>query len=1146
MRFYTFLLFFLICGSFSFSQEIPSNYRTKKVAVQDTIVIDSVNINNSFFKLYDNQGEKIDSSFYNVDYENALLLLKQHFLPPSDSIVIEYLRYPDFLTKKYRLLDRSLIVDGPVDLNDRYVLKEPESISPELFDGLTTSGSISRGITVGNNQNAVLNSQLDLQVSGKISNDILLSASIRDANIPLQESGYSQRLDEFDQIFIELQSKNWNIRAGDVDLINTDSYFMQFTKKIQGVSLNATINHKNAATQIFGAGALVRGNFTQSQFQGQEGNQGPYKLLGPNDELFILIVSGSERVYVNGLPLQRGENNDYVIDYNAGEIIFTSKYPITSDMRITVEYQFTNNNYTRFIAYAGATHKTNTFTLGTYLYSESDAKNQPMQEDLTEEQGRILVAAGDDPSLMNAPSAIPASFSENRVLYRKETLNNEEIFVFSTNPEDELFSVRFTNVGTNQGNYILNTTIAGGRVFEYIPPANGIPQGSYEPIVPLNAPTRLQIAVLNGFYNPSDKTTVSFEGAVSANDLNLFSNIDDSDNTGLAGRVSLKQNLFNKAWKSNFHGSFDYIQKEFRNMEGLYQVEFSRDWNLPNRPNNQLQNLSGLLGDQQLLKSGIAFYHPSKGNASYQFEFLDFKEFATGTRHLINTDLILDKFHIQGNASLLKNDAITSSSTFFRLFSRTTYSFHKAWAGVNVRLEDNRQRAKSNDSLTPISQRFNEYGSFFGVGDSTKTFIEVGYKYRINDSIQLNKLAKVNTSKTYYLNSKLLSNESTNLAAFISFRDFENTDPDISNEKSLNSRVLYNQFLLKKMVAVNTVYETNSGTLPQQNFTYIEVDPGQGAFTWNDYNNNGIQELDEFEEALFQDEATYIRVLLPNQIFIKTHQNKFSQSITMNLAKWSNSNGIKKFFSHFYNQSAYLIDRKIRREGDNFNLNPFNANKDDLLGLNQNFRNVLFYNRGKQNYTTSYTYLRTKSKSLLITGSQENILESHQLQFSHKLNTFWLINLTGISSIAESISENFTSRNFDVVSMSLSPKISYLATQNSRFSVFYEFESKENQLGNMETLIRQNFGVSFSYANEQKVSISGAFNFFKNNFEGNAFSPVGYQLLEGLQPGNNFTWNFLAQKRLTKFLDLNLSYFGRKSEGSDTIHTGTIQLKAYF
>ncbi len=64
--------------------------------------------------------------------------------------------------------------------------------------------------------------------------------------------------------------------------------------------------------------------------------------------------------------------------------------------------------------------------------------------------------------------------------------------------------------------------------------------------------------------------------------------------------------------------------------------------------------------------------------------------------------------------------------------------------------------------------------------------------------------------------------------------------------------------------------------LPQQDFTYVEVEAGQGAYTWIDYNENGIQELEEFEIAQFQDQGSYIRVLLPNRVFIKTHQNRLS------------------------------------------------------------------------------------------------------------------------------------------------------------------------------------------------------------------------------------------------------------------------------
>ena len=93
----------------------------------------------------------------------------------------------------------------------------------------------------------------------------------------------------------------------------------------------------------------------------------------------------------------------------------------------------------------------------------------------------------------------------------KEIINTVEAFVFSNNPDDELFSVRFSLVGENQGNYILSSINAISNIYEYVEPVAGIPQGNYEPIVQLIAPTKLQIAVVNGSYKPTEKTTVNFE-----------------------------------------------------------------------------------------------------------------------------------------------------------------------------------------------------------------------------------------------------------------------------------------------------------------------------------------------------------------------------------------------------------------------------------------------------------------------------------------------------------------------------------------------------------------------------------------------------------------------------------------------------------
>nr|WP_245243711.1 hypothetical protein [Mariniflexile gromovii] len=1122
------------------SQNPVSNYRTKKVAVNDSIVIDSVSINSNYFSIKTKYNTVIDSSFYRVDFKKALLIFVQPV--ETDSIIINYLKYPEFLTKTYQQLDDKIIVKNTDNLQKLYQLSQPNDSKNYIpFDGLTTSGSISRGVTIGNNQNSVLNSELDLQISGKLSEKVSLRASIQDANIPLQESGYSQRLDEFDQVFIELYSDQWNIRAGDIDLQNTDSYFANFSKRVQGLSVNVKLGDEDAQTNVFGAGALVRGQFTRSTFKAQEGNQGPYKLQGQNGELFVLIVSGSETVYVNGIVAQRGEDKDYIIDYNAGEIIFNSTFPMTSEMRITVDYQYSERNYSRLVAYGGGRFESQKLNIGVSVYSENDAKNQPLQQNLSEAQVQILTNAGDDRTQMVAPSEVLESYSDNRILYKKELIGGVEAFVFSNNPDDTLYRVTFSQVGANQGDYVLQSSNAINNIYEYA----GTLQGNYAPIVQLIAPTKLQIAVVNGNYTPTEKTDVGFEIAASKNDLNLFSSLDDGNNNGFAGKLKVSQDLIenDSLWNLNVFADGDFIQKNFKTIERLYNAEFNRDWNLDDT--SSTSNI--ILGNQSLITSGLRLNHAKKGFATYQFEHLGYSENFNGNRHVFNANLMLHKFRIASYSSFLNATSNTNTSTFLRSSNTVAYSMEKSWLGTKLAIEDNEQKTVDTQELTDLSQKFKSYEVFFGVGDSTKIFTEIGYKNRVNDSIRNNQLQKVNTSNTFYLDTRLVQNTNTNLSLFANYRTLKSADEGIDDEKSINSRLQFNQKLFKQLVQWNTLFETNSGTLPQQDFTYVEVEPGQGTYTWIDYNENGIQELEEFEIAQFQDQGKYIRVLLPNQVYIKTHQNRLSQTLTINPSQWSVSeNKTQKFWSHFYNQTSYLVDRKLKRKGSGFNLNPFESDEENQLGLQLNFRNVLFFNRGKQHYTTSYTFLSNRTRNILSIGFIENGLKSHQFNFNHKIAQSWLITLQSDFGTNESLSENFVSKNYNFDESRFNPKLSYLFNDNSRFDIFYQHASKENTIGGLETLNQQKYGTSFTFAGSPKNSIIGEFNFFSNTFEGNANTPVSYQMLEGLQPGKNFTWSLLAQKKLTDFLDLNLSYFGRKTETSRTIHTGTVQLKAYF
>jgi hypothetical protein len=144
------------------------------------------------------------------------------------------------------------------------------------------------------------------------------------------------------------------------------------------------------------------------------------------------------------------------------------------------------------------------------------------------------------------------------------------------------------------------------------------------------------------------------------------------------------------------------------------------------------------------------------------------------------------------------------------------------------------------------------------------------------------------------------------------------------------------------------------------------------------------------------------------------------------------------------------------------------------------------------------------------------------------------------------VSENYAEKNFDIKGYQIAPKISYLFSKNASWELFYEFQHKENQLTLAETLQQNRLGTAFSYARNAKFTLNGELSFYQNQFDGNAQSAVGFQMLEGLQTGQNLTWRVLLQKNITQFLDINFNYQGRKSETSAAIHTGNVQLRAYF
>jgi hypothetical protein len=1125
----SFLLIFINVW-FLQAQKDSLRYCKNSYIVSDTISYYHVSTNPYFFKV-STKSKPIDSLYYNVDFSKSKLFLKPIFFrsfSPLDSISIEFYKYPDFLTKTYQKLNPSLIIDNKGNPNRISIEKSKKNIRGKPLEGLDTQGNIIRGITVGNNQDAVLNSVLDLKIEGQLSSKVSLRARINDTNIPIQENGYSQDLKDIDRVYIEMLGPKWNIRAGDVFLKDSTSYFMHFNKKVSGVAIESYTDKWHT----YASGALVRGRYTSYKFQGEETNQGPYKLSGSNGEAYIFIIQGSEKVYINGILQTRGENKDYIINYYTAEITFTPTRPITSDMRVLVEFQYSDRNYSRFVTHESINYSGDKWDFGISYFNESDLKNQALQVNLSDEQIKLLSEVGNNTQQMFVTKAIESDYKDDKILYRRTTISGKEVYEYSKNQNDTLYQVGFTYFGENQGDYHVLEYLAIGKKMEYV----GDNQGDYKAIIPLIAPSKQQIVLLQSHYKPNNKTNFSVEMAYADNDANLFSKIDNDQNQAPALKTTWKQIFIDSTknkWQLESDIRFFYQNQRFKSIERLNKIEFNRDWNIQHTD-----------GDQRLLVTKILLTDTNKSRFYYTFENLNYTKTYNGIKHGIGVAMQIKNFNINHLTSYLDTKGLIDDTRFIRTNTAVKYNLKKWWIASKFDFENNKQFDKNTSAFNLKSYQFADLETLLGVGDSAKVNVELGAQFHTNDSLVNTNLQRVNDSKTWFVKSQLINKENANLNIYLNYRIVNYREK--STNATLNSRINYRQQLFKQFLIWSTQYQNTSGNIPQHEYTYVETEIGQGFYTWFDYDQDGVKDLDEFEIAQYADQANYLRIALPNISYVPTHEVKLQQKLHLNFSKWKQEKGIKKIIAHFGNQFSILVENNRYRTGDLINYNPFNKNQDNLVSKQFILRNSLYFNRGLANYSTMYNYIKTEQRTLQTFGNQENTIEKHQLAFTHRIKENWQIGLSLNQSINNSQNEVFSKRNYRISEQKAEPNISYFINKNHWFKTSYIQANKRNKIGNLESLNQNQIAFKYQYTGKEKSSISLELKGIKNQFAGTSFSAVAYKMLEGLQPDNNYTWSLLWSYKLNSFLYINLNYNGRTNSLSKTIHNGTVQLRAGF
>ncbi|MCS6930437.1 MAG: hypothetical protein NZM43_13190 [Saprospiraceae bacterium] len=1163
-----------------------SNLRWRVIDAQLPIqALDSLTIASELVAVCDSAtNQKIDSSICWV--ENNLLHIDTARLfkvaPHITHLKVAYRVLPLNLAQPMFRLDTAIIRRAGKSDNITYDYRPFQPVAlPWETATLRTNGAYVRGIGLGNNQNLTFNSNLNLQLEGRLGNDIEVVAAVSDNSIPLQPDGTTRRLQEFDRIFIQLRRQQTTLSAGDLDLTRPNGYFLNYFKRVQG----AMLHWQGAAAgkpDIRTAFSVSRGKFQRQTINGQEGNQGPYRLQGANGERFIVVLAGTEKVFLDGVLLRRGLEDDYVIDYNLGELTFTHRRLISKDSRIIVEFEYAVQTYLRSTAIAEIDQKWGPYRVYFHAYTEQDSRTSSAARDLTPDQIQRLAEVGNDVQKAYTSGVdtlrAEAALDPTRVWYAEvDTVvcgQKVRFLRYTTDPTQARFTARFTEVPPGQGNYVQETTGANGRVFRWVPPdpITCQPQGNFEPIVRLVAPESRQIVAAGGEWKPSARTHAHIETALSHYDRNRFSPLNNKENVSWAIFAHLRQQLLPltvqpAGWNLFASATYEHTARNFTPLNPYRPPEFSRDWNLFGTDSTAAEHW---------MRASIALQHQQRGGLRYELGTFTRASQYRGLRHIAQGHWQHDGFSL-----LLETNVLLSRmSNENARFSRPKLDFHKTFfstekkpifkIGFYGEREHNERRLTANDSLHPLSfwydlgRAYLEWGAegnawrWKGSWMHRKDYAPAGKGFSQNTAVN-----EANLNGTWERLGSTAGKNTHQLQWNLSWRQLHVKNPELTALKPQETylgRLDYSASYWKNAISFNCGYEVGSGQTPRIEYTYLRVNPGEGQYTWVDRNQDSVLTLDEIELAIFPDQANYVRISTTTTDYSPTVNTSYNHSLRFEPRMLAISRQ-KRWLSRLTRlslQSNLQLSRRILADKTNNQIwNPFNLRIADsaLVALSVVSRQALYVNRADPRWDVFIAYTDNRQRTAVVTGAESRNLSELHGHGRLNITPQWTAELDAIKSQHNNNSAWFSHRRFALQSWKLVPKLTWIPSVAFRLSVLHTRYRGKNTLPPADKAYQHSWSAELTWA-PAAVPNSRGFRaathlraharLAKVAFEGRANSPAAFVMLEGLQNGRNYLWGIQLERQLSKTMQLSLQYDGRKTGENRTVHNARIQMRAIF
>ncbi len=979
----------------------------------------------------------------------------------SDSLIVKYRLLPSWLLQKYG----NALPEVSPHTNKATIVVPLTKDRPQRSDSdILLKCSKSLRFSTSKSGSSGFNQTLDLNLSGHLAKNLTLKGTISDRGYNPSYGSSNSRLNELDKINLQIESPNFMAQVGDI-VVGQKSDSKERQKKISG--LNVSLHNDNMSVSMIAA--RPRGQFVSVSFLGVNDKQGPYQIK--SEGVRLAIIPGSEMVWLDGVELTRGSNDDYTIDYPNGQITFNVAHLIDSRTRVLIDYEPLASEYKQEYLQGGTRFSSND---STYLFSfdwirEGDDKDENLSQ----------IFSADDEALL-------ANLSGEELIFKSglltDTLGDYEIISDSlpdtvynyVGEQAGNYDVRFSFVDSGNGDY----SYLGGNRYQFV----GAGAGDYLPIILLQTPKRRDY--LNSSFQFHDTTfgELTTTWSQSRYTPNLFAQEKKSDN----------QNYYELGYENyidntNHKISVTYRKKEIGYIERnrINQADYIYQYYLPNQ--QQFSADEELIATQASIKLHRTLsIVPSWSRLRYSNQFdsknssLAFK-FSPQEKISINGDL-------QSVKTDLQNDLKSKQGNSDNLNLQFSYAFYKSY-----KFTSSYKKTERTDDYVDTLNGFAHDEYQFTLANTNS---EISYSFYNEDSLHVD-WAKKKTRNRWQLQSKSKIGQ---LDYNLQFH-YQETDEANNEFSSFFTRANFIYASRKDNLKIQSAYLLSNETRFTKGIRYLEVNDGEGDYIFSD------------SQFVPESGGNYILVeeLLSESAPVKRGEKTFSISKRWDKADFTYNSVInEELFATESRSTSWLL--------------PFYSNSK---------LSYLFFKRSSKasikafpmsgGYSLTLNFIENNEKRFINSLDRVKQAVNSELILNQKISSYYIEERFEYFSDQRDV---YYFREGDIDGFAISGKLKQVR-KSGEYSVQFKFRSAvsaDDTKSQMYLLLLEN-RLKIIKQGELKISSE----FYKSQ-DNNPNVAESY-LLTNNHPGNQGAiWSLIFRAKVKKEFRLNFSIQGRHSD----------------